>query len=410
MHLICSALLAVLNAATARAANALSQEPLGQQQVLTKQTAGPLPVVFWHGMGDSCCNPKSIGRLTEELRLALEQPLLPVHSVRIGSTQGADQRSSYFDLLDRQIDEACSQIAGIPDLAAGFNAVGISQGGLFLRAAIQRCSSLPPVHTLITLGSPHAGVADAPNCENPSDPSCSFVRTVIRNGVYLPWVQQRIVQAQYVKLWDQMDKFLANSAFLADINSEREPKPSYAKNLSTLRPNNHFHPQKSDTTNQPNTNTTYSPISQLIMSSQPCGKCQKTVYPTEKMEAAGHWWHKACFKCNDEQCGITLNLKNFKAHEGAIFCEKHVPMPTHTQVADSVAVVHALHAPKKAAEGLHKAQLGTGETPSYGLDTISVQHALTAPKKVMENLGNVKKGDPALAGNSLTGSQEGLNA
>ncbi|KAJ1342510.1 hypothetical protein BSLG_002952 [Batrachochytrium salamandrivorans] len=124
---------------------------------------------------------------------------------------------------------------------------------------------------------------------------------------------------------------------------------------------------------------------------EPCGKCAKTVYSNEKLEAAGKWFHK-------------LNLKNFKADQGHVWCEKHVPKPQHTAVTDSVSVVHALHAPKKASEGLHKAQVGTGETPAYGLETISVQHALAAPKKPIENIGNVKKDD---AGH---GSHEVLHA
>ncbi|KAH6563727.1 hypothetical protein BASA50_005637 [Batrachochytrium salamandrivorans] len=137
---------------------------------------------------------------------------------------------------------------------------------------------------------------------------------------------------------------------------------------------------------------------------EPCGKCAKTVYSNEKLEAAGKWFHKGCFKCAETDCGIQLNLKNFKADQGHVWCEKHVPKPQHTAVTDSVSVVHALHAPKKASEGLHKAQVGTGETPAYGLETISVQHALAAPKKPIENIGNVKKDD---AGH---GSHEVLHA
>ncbi|KAJ3047929.1 hypothetical protein HK097_011033 [Rhizophlyctis rosea] len=157
------------------------------------------------------------------------------------------------------------------------------------------------------------------------------------------------------------------------------------------------------------------------MSTQPCNACTKTVYPTEKVEAAGKWYHKGCFKCADPQCGITLNLKTFKVENNQIWCEKHLPKPKHTAVADSVSIVHAMHAPKKVAEGLHKAQVGTGETPSYGLDTIQAQHALNAPKVAAENIGNVQKGFnvPGRAGSQnqlggsstkLAGSQTNLEA
>lgn len=32
---------------------------------MTGVMAAPLPVVLWHGMGDTCCNPLSIGRIQQ---------------------------------------------------------------------------------------------------------------------------------------------------------------------------------------------------------------------------------------------------------------------------------------------------------------------------------------------------------
>ncbi|KAJ3166439.1 Metabotropic GABA-B receptor subtype 3A [Geranomyces variabilis] len=149
-------------------------------------------------------------------------------------------------------------------------------------------------------------------------------------------------------------------------------------------------------------------------SAQKCGTCEKTVYATEKIEAAGKHYHKGCFKCSDPNCNIQLNLKTFQAQNNEIWCGKHVPVPKATAVADSVSVLHAKHAPKKATEGLHKTNVGTGETPTYGLDTLGTQHALLSPKKSSENLGTVRKGGagsgsvPRLGSkNSLTGSNRG---
>ncbi|KAJ3286785.1 hypothetical protein HK104_008872 [Borealophlyctis nickersoniae] len=144
------------------------------------------------------------------------------------------------------------------------------------------------------------------------------------------------------------------------------------------------------------------------MSSQVCGSCSKTVYQTEKVEAGNKWYHKGCFKCSDPACNVQLTLKTFKVVNNQIWCEKHVPKPKATAVADSVSVMHAMHAPKKAAEGLHKAQVGTGETPTYGLDNMSTQHALNTPKKPTENLGHVKK-DPITGAllSSIPRSQQG---
>ncbi|KAJ3150492.1 hypothetical protein HDU86_006369 [Geranomyces michiganensis] len=129
------------------------------------------------------------------------------------------------------------------------------------------------------------------------------------------------------------------------------------------------------------------------MSSEKCGTCEKTVYATEKVEAAGKQYHKGCFKCSDPNCNIQLNLKTFQAQNNQIWCGKHVPVPKATAVADSVNILHAKHAPKKATEGLHKTNVGTGGTPTYGLDTLGTQHALLSPRKSAENLGTVRKGD-----------------
>lgn len=46
------------------------------------------------------------------------------------------------------------------------------------------------------------------------------MRSLIRNGVYLDWIQKRIVQAQYFKQWDNYETYLDKSIFLADINNE----------------------------------------------------------------------------------------------------------------------------------------------------------------------------------------------
>lgn len=41
-----------------------------------------------------------------------------------------------------------------------------------------------------------------------------------------------------------------------------------------------------------------------------CPRCQKTVYPAEKLAACSASWHKGCFKC--KTCKIILHLLNPK--------------------------------------------------------------------------------------------------
>ncbi|KAL6070698.1 putative glycine-rich protein 2 at N-terminal half [Balamuthia mandrillaris] len=62
-----------------------------------------------------------------------------------------------------------------------------------------------------------------------------------------------------------------------------------------------------------------------------CGFCNKTVYPVEAIKGANKTYHKGCFRC--VTCKTTLNLKNFKAYEGSLYCGVHYP-PSVTKVAD----------------------------------------------------------------------------
>ena len=69
-----------------------------------------------------------------------------------------------------------------------------------MRSYVQRCNG-PPVRNLMTFGSPHGGVAAFPGCERSDDKtSCKLALFLISRGVYLDWIQHRVVQAQYFKV------------------------------------------------------------------------------------------------------------------------------------------------------------------------------------------------------------------
>ncbi|EGF81771.1 hypothetical protein BATDEDRAFT_86823 [Batrachochytrium dendrobatidis JAM81] len=206
----------------------------GQQPLQQQPDPSYRPIVLWHGMGDSCCDPDSLERLTEMIQRWL--PGVFIYSVQLGDSLEQDRQASFFGLVSSQIQEACDNISGVPELANGFNAIGFSQGGLFLRAVVQQCLSSPPIHTLLTFGSPHGGVSDIPNCADRSDTSCSIMRSIVRTGVYWPWVQKKVVQAQYFKRYTDMEQYLSKSAFLADINNDRDDSinTEYAKRLRSL--------------------------------------------------------------------------------------------------------------------------------------------------------------------------------
>lgn len=94
--------------------------------------------------------------------------------------------------MNQQIVQVAQQLADIPELSRGFDAIGFSQGGQFLRGYVERNNS-PPVHNLITFGSQHMGVSDLPAC-NPWDILCQVARRAANRGVYSEWAQENLVQ------------------------------------------------------------------------------------------------------------------------------------------------------------------------------------------------------------------------
>ncbi|KAI8813157.1 palmitoyl-protein thioesterase 1, isoform CRA_a [Cladochytrium replicatum] len=190
------------------------------------------PIVLWHGMGDSCCNPDSMGTVKSALEEWL--PGVLVHSIQIGASESDDTDKGFFDLLDRQINEACEQVTAIPELSNGFNAVGFSQGGLFMRALVQRCQGAQ-VRNLVTFGSPHMGVSDWPSCEGRSSFNCALARSLLLKGAYLGYVQRRVVQAQYYKDPKSYETYISRNIFLPHVNNELEVKEDvYASRIAGL--------------------------------------------------------------------------------------------------------------------------------------------------------------------------------
>jgi hypothetical protein len=154
-----------------------------------------LPIVIWHGMGDWCCSQgmnKVMDFITSEF------PGTYVYSLKIGDSQSSQTKAGYFGNVNEQVEDACIQIKQDPKLTNGFNAIGFSQGGQFLRALVQRCEGID-VHNLVTFGSQHAGVSDIPNCP-PSENGffCKLMRSAVSKGVYVKGIRDGVVQAQVI--------------------------------------------------------------------------------------------------------------------------------------------------------------------------------------------------------------------
>lgn len=209
------------------------------------------PVIIWHGMGDSCCNPFSMGRI----KRIIEENTLPgtyVWPIRIGNNTIDDIVNSFLKDVNEQVEEVCDTIASSPEFANGYHAMGFSQvddylenskdrklikvslqGGQFLRAVAQRCPN-PPMRNLVTLAAQHQGVFGFPGCPGESVELCNYMRELLSYGAYNDYVQAHLVQAQYWHDPLQFDLYVNHSVFIADINNERLDRPEYKENLAKL--------------------------------------------------------------------------------------------------------------------------------------------------------------------------------
>ena len=76
--------------------------------------------------------------------------------LQIGASANDDTLNGFFKPVNDQVDEVCQKISSDPNLKDGYNAIGFSQGGQFLRAVAQRCPH--NMRTLISVGGQHQGV------------------------------------------------------------------------------------------------------------------------------------------------------------------------------------------------------------------------------------------------------------
>ncbi|KAI9581794.1 hypothetical protein GQX74_010111 [Glossina fuscipes] len=211
--------------------------------------AAKYPVVLWHGMGayvkiflkvqtifkshvgDTCCFPFSVGSITNLLKTKLNNTY--VKSLEIGGNIVTDYESGFFIHPNKQVEYVCQELAKDKKLTGGYNAIGFSQGGQFLRAVAQRCPK-PAMKVLISLGGQHQGVFGLPKCPSLKLHTCEYIRRLLNYAAYEEWTQQFSVQATYWHDPFQEDKYEAHSTFLADINNEVFSNGLYADNLKKL--------------------------------------------------------------------------------------------------------------------------------------------------------------------------------
>lgn len=158
-----------------------------------------------------------------------------IHSVYIDPVTDADRKAGWFGDLHKQLRLAATQIAAIPELAEGFDALGFSQGGQFLRAYVEWYNT-PRVHNLITFGSQHFGVSDIPGCK-PNDIFCQLAHNAAKSGIYTTWAQHNLVQCQYYRDERRLETYLRQNTFMTSINNEVPElrNQTFKRNFASLK-------------------------------------------------------------------------------------------------------------------------------------------------------------------------------
>lgn len=182
----------------------------------------PRPVVLWHGLGDAA-HSEWMERTRKELEAM--HPGIFVYAVALQPSGWGDRRASFWGHVPTQVEQVHAQLQRVPELQHGFDAVGFSQGGQFLRAYVERFNE-PPVRRLLTFGSQHMGITDLPACGD-HDPVCRAVHSSLATHVYSDYAQHHIVTAQYfrdTRTPEQFALYHAKNSFLRDINNEGPEK------------------------------------------------------------------------------------------------------------------------------------------------------------------------------------------
>lgn len=178
------------------------------------------PAVLMHGVTATAAD---MDELAGWLRSSF--PGMYVVSIEIGN--GFDD--SFLLPLNKQVAMFCDTVRADPQLQHGFNMLGVSQGSLIVRGAVERCSL--PVYNLITLVGAHQGVFGIPSLQLlPAQ-----FRELISKYAYEEVVQNTISIAGFWRDPYQLDKYLKHCNFLPDINNELEGRnETYRNNMLKL--------------------------------------------------------------------------------------------------------------------------------------------------------------------------------
>ncbi|KAM9843679.1 LIM and SH3 domain protein 1 [Aulostomus maculatus] len=122
-----------------------------------------------------------------------------------------------------------------------------------------------------------------------------------------------------------------------------------------------------------------------------CGRCNKIVYPTEKVNCLDKYWHKGCFSC--EVCRMTLNMKNYKGFEKRPYCNAHYPKTQFTCVADTPENLRLKQQSKMQSQVLYKEEFE--KSKGKGMSVVADTQDCQRNKKSQDQISNRNMGGEA---------------
>jgi palmitoyl-protein thioesterase len=177
------------------------------------------PVVIMHGMNN---NENGYAKNVDALKAAY--PGIYVLPLAV-----FDDLSSIITSMDKQMEGVVQAIRSDPHLVNGFNFYGESQGALIARVYVSSVND-PPVHNLVALCGPQAGVGVCPTIEeNPWKEWCADFGSDILYG--LP-------DCSFCSYWkgENEQNYLSKSQWLAKVNNDKANtyNATYRNNMLSL--------------------------------------------------------------------------------------------------------------------------------------------------------------------------------